>query len=262
MKPPTKNYSEIPPFNQISSPVNQIDTDLSLQNYENLFDEEAEDSYDFEYDYNEEDEENDGDGENEDTNDDNTDEDDLNENDAYNFDEDEEELKEQLDMHSMILSKSEFNDDDLDEPLFTAEQVLDEIDSMMTMQEEEEEEICDEMTPDSGCYSTTCLSASLSTNFNSDLPIDLNGSYIKYINTFALQNTINSNLNNSTNTDESAEHQELAIISTDKTQLNALNVFQLNELIEQIENTTKELSETLVQVGLGLKPHLKLNNRK
>ena len=99
------------------------------------------------------------------------------------------------------------------------------------------------MTPDSGCYSTSCLSNSLSmSNFNNELPIDFNGSYIKYINTFALQNqNTNANLVES-------DVQSIPVISTNKDELNRLNTFQLNELIEQIENTTKELSETLVQV--------------
>ena len=211
-----------------------MDSDLSVQNFESLFDDENEDLYDYNYDYNEDD---DDENHNEDE-DDNLNEYDDADGSAFNYDEDEEELKEQLDMHSMILSKIEYNDEDLDEPLFTAEQVLDEIDSMMTMQEE----IYDEMTPDSGCYSTTCLSTSLSTYFNNDnLPIDLNGSYIKYINTFALQNSINMNA------DESYQH-EYSFIPADKAQLNNLNVYQLNELIEQIENSTKDLSETLVQV--------------
>lgn len=104
------------------------------------------------------------------------------------------------------------------------------------------------MTPDSGCYSTTCLSTSQSTNFNNDLQLDINGSYIKYINTFALQN----NSDQSTNSHNFCENHQLnvPIISTDKEQLEKLNVYQLNELIEQIENSTKELSEILVQVKL------------
>ena len=48
--------------------------------------------------------------------------------------EEEEELREQLDMHSMILAKSSYAHGELDEPLITAEQVLNEIDSMMMMQ--------------------------------------------------------------------------------------------------------------------------------
>lgn len=52
--------------------------------------------------------------------------------DYLEFDEDEEELKEQLDMHSMILIKGLYNG--CDEPLITAEQVLNEIDSMMNLQ--------------------------------------------------------------------------------------------------------------------------------
>ena len=105
------------------------------------------------------------------------------------------------------------------------------------------------MTPDSGCYSTTCLSTSQSSNFNNDLPLDINCSYIKYINTFALQNS------NHKITDLDSYYQQdsnVPFISTDKEQLNKLNVFQLNELIEQIENNTKELSEVLVQVNFWL----------
>ena len=99
------------------------------------------------------------------------------------------------------------------------------------------------MTPDSGCFSTSCLSASLScSNFNNDLPIDLNGSYIKYINTFALQNQI------SYSSMDDCDSFSIPFTPTEKAELNNLNVFQLNELIEQIENTNKELSETLVQV--------------
>ena len=90
------------------------------------------------------------------------------------------------------------------------------------------------MTPDSGCYSTTCLSTSQSTNFNNDLQLDINGSYIKYINTFALQD----NSDQSINSHNFCENHQLNVpfISTDKEQLNKLNVYQLNELIEQIEN--------------------------
>lgn len=50
------------------------------------------------------------------------------------FDEEEDELREQLDMHSMILSKNEYNQSAFEEPLLTAEQVLNEIDTMMMMQ--------------------------------------------------------------------------------------------------------------------------------
>lgn len=56
-------------------------------------------------------------------------------NDSLDFDEiDDEELKEQLDMHSMILSKSCYNDAEFDDPIITAEQVLSEIDNIMNMQ--------------------------------------------------------------------------------------------------------------------------------
>jgi hypothetical protein len=104
------------------------------------------------------------------------------------------------------------------------------------------------MTPDSGCYSTTCLSTSQSSNFNSDVPFDINCSYIKYINTFALQNN-NDQVAETDNSCQEHHSNEVSFIATDKDQLNKLNVFQLNELIEQIENNTKELSEILVQVN-------------
>lgn len=47
---------------------------------------------------------------------------------------DDDELKEQLDMHSMIISRSLYNDDELDEPIITAEQVLNEIDSIIKLE--------------------------------------------------------------------------------------------------------------------------------
>jgi len=110
-----------------------------VKHYEKLFDEEEEEE-DFYY----EDDENDDDDVNSEKNtkwpnsnseEFEDDDDEVNDNyDEENDDDDDEELKEQLDMHSMILSKCDFNDDDLDEPIITAEQVLDEIDSMMTMQ--------------------------------------------------------------------------------------------------------------------------------
>lgn len=58
-------------------------------------------------------------------------------NDCLNFDDqndsDLDELREQLDMHSVILSKSFYEGTELDEPIVTAEQVLDEIDSMINV---------------------------------------------------------------------------------------------------------------------------------
>lgn len=52
--------------------------------------------------------------------------------DPLEFDEiDDDELKEQLDMHSMILSRSMYNGD---EPIITAEQVLNEIDSIIKLE--------------------------------------------------------------------------------------------------------------------------------
>ncbi|CAF1030731.1 unnamed protein product [Brachionus calyciflorus] len=157
--------------------------------------------------------------------------------DYLEFDADEEELKEQLDMHSMILIKSLYNDTELDEPLITAEQVLNEIDSMMNLQDE----LYDEMTPDSGVYSNG-LNTSIN-SANGDLPIDL--SYIKYINTFAQHE---SNSRNKDDTDETTiqlDHNVLIIPS--KKDLSKMNTFELNEIIEQIEGHTKDLSEILVQ---------------
>ena len=74
---------------------------------------------------------------------------------------------------------------------------------------------------------------------------------IKYINTFALQNN-NDQVTETDNCCQEHHPNEVSLIATDKDQLNKLNVFQLNELIEQIENNTKELSEILVQVNFFL----------
>lgn len=50
-------------------------------------------------------------------------------------DEDDELLRDQLDMHSMILAKNIYNENgDIDEPYITAEEVLNEIENMMTLQ--------------------------------------------------------------------------------------------------------------------------------
>lgn len=50
-------------------------------------------------------------------------------------DEDDELLRDQLDMHSMILAKNIYNENgDIDEPYITAEEVLNEIETMMTLQ--------------------------------------------------------------------------------------------------------------------------------
>ena len=162
--------------------------------------------------------------------------------------EDDEELREQLDMHSMILSKSIFNDScDLDEPIITAEQVLNEIETMMTMQEE----YYDEMTPDSGCFSMLGLSTlnSSYSSQNGDLPNDLNGSYLKYINTFAVHNSENQIQTESISESNNNQLVDSSIsLITNKKEMKKLNVYELNELIEQIEMNTKELSDTLIQV--------------
>lgn len=97
------------------------------------------------------------------------------------------------------------------------------------------------MTPDSGFYSTIGLN--LPNTANSDLLFGLDGSYIKYINTFVIENEKN-NLNNQAN-----NHLYPSIL-TSKNELNKLSLFELNELIDQFENNIKDLSETLVQVFL------------
>lgn len=109
---------------------------MCLKNYEKLFEDEN-DAYDYDY----EDDDNINIDENNQWPNTETGEDFENENDKISDDDDGDDddddddlLKEQLDMHSMILSKYDFNDEDLDEHIITAEQVLDEIDSMMTMQ--------------------------------------------------------------------------------------------------------------------------------
>ena len=198
--------------------------------------------------------------------------------DYLEFDENEDldELREQLDMHSMILSKSVYEVNGYDEPIITAEQVLDEIDSIINM-----EDYCDEMTPDSGYYPSQPLHSSSMCSSSIDLPIDSNNvSYIKYINTFAVQNSIanasngtqlnvnlaglNSNITNILNCDELSSLNFCAeadtniaglvqlnhdvLIVPDKDNLRNLNVFELNALIEQIENTITSLSDTLVTV--------------
>jgi hypothetical protein len=92
------------------------------------------------------------------------------------------------------------------------------------------------MTPDSGFFPNTV---------NSDLLFGLDGSYMKYINTFIIEND-EYNLNNQTN-----NHLYPSIL-TSKNELNKLSLFELNELIDQFENNIKDLSETLVQVNLEL----------
>lgn len=143
---------------------------------------------------------------------------------------DDDELREQLDMHSMILADSVYSDES--ESLFTAEQVLSEIETIMTLQDEEND--LDEMTPDSGCFSVTSDCNKIHSS-----PINLDDSYLNYINTFALKN------------DDFNKMIELSNVSNvNKTiipkSLNKLNAYQLNDLIEQIELNNKELSDILV----------------
>lgn len=101
------------------------------------------------------------------------------------------------------------------------------------------------MTPDSGFYSAVGLNTSMS-SCSGDLPVDLHGlSYIKYINTFAQHD---NTMGQSTHIGEPSVQLDHAFLFVpSKKDLNKLNTFELNELIEQIESHTKELSDTLVQ---------------
>jgi hypothetical protein len=142
------------------------------------------------------------------------------------------------------------------------------------------------MTPDSGYYPSAAQNAS-SICSSIDLPIDSNNlSYIKYINTFAMHSTSSSSsgssapshlplVENSTHNNPNSINSILSsdevlalatsnnaattpsnlvqlshevLIVPDQSNLSKLNVFELNELIEQIENTISNLSDTLVAV--------------
>ncbi|RNA16899.1 fasciculation and elongation zeta-2 [Brachionus plicatilis] len=155
------------------------------------------------------------------------------ENDEFlEFDEDDEELKEQLDMHSMILIKGMYNESDLVEPLITAEQVLNEIDSMMSL----EDEIYDATTPDSGFYA---INSSVMSP-NGDIPLEL--SYIQYINAF--ENELKAQ---SINQSAKIQLDNKFLMTPSKQDLEKLNIFELNEILEQTESHIKELSEVMVQ---------------
>lgn len=190
-------------------------------------------------------------------------EDDSDEDSSNSGEEDDDELRDQLDMHSMILAKSIYNENGeiADEPYITAEEVLSEIETMMTLQEE----YYDEMTPDSGCFSVCNNNESLtgSENLypNSEIPIDINGSYLKYIKTFAIHDSNNQNDNETSEKGELGDSEQInsheghiqtslakqtSCVST-KTDLTKFNVYELNDLIDQIEANTKVLSDTLVQ---------------
>ena len=115
------------------------------------------------------------------------------------------------------------------------------------------------MTPDSGCFSvnglnqiSSSLTDSVNLFYNSDLPIDANGSYLTYISTFALHNMEN-NSKNFVNTDEDEAKEEIQCLEGSFTpctsDLSRMNSYELNDLIEQIELNTKSLSDTLVQVN-------------
>lgn len=101
------------------------------------------------------------------------------------------------------------------------------------------------MTPDSGFYSAVCLNTSVcSTSGEQSLEDPNNLSYLKYISTFA-QHPSNTNTISVDATQIQLDHNLMFIPS--KQDLIKLNTFELNELIEQIESHTKELSDTLVQ---------------
>jgi hypothetical protein len=97
------------------------------------------------------------------------------------------------------------------------------------------------MTPDSGCFSTTNALNSSICSSNADMPVEMSSSYMKYINTFDL------------NRDEEFCMDQILPLNQsfipNKEELSKLNVYELNELIEQIEQVTKSLSDVLVQVS-------------
>jgi len=145
--------------------------------------------------------------------------------------------------------------------------------------DEDYEAAYNEMTPDSGCYSITSESGLMHSNtshsFNSilnspptpsntkdesvvdnattsdifateTLPIDLDGSYLKYISTFALAKDDNNNNNNNNFEAVNCDINSKSLMVPVKKSLQNLNIYELNDLIEQIEMNTKELSDILV----------------
>lgn len=120
----------------------------------------------------------------------------------------------------------------------------------------------EERTPDSGCYSVVggINTSSSTTDFNIDI------SYSKYINTFATQqegqlqqhqhindeqtyDQLSSPINEPSSLQTLVDLTPVTVVTTSKEELNRLNVFELNEIIDQIESTTKELSDILVHVS-------------
>lgn len=79
-----------------------------------------------------------------------------------------------------------------------------------------------------------------------DFGVDPNGlSYLKYISTFAQQDPTVAQITVSENEDQ--PHDDLgSVFVASKDELTRLNLFELNELVEQIETTSKILSDTLV----------------
>ena len=111
------------------------------------------------------------------------------------------------------------------------------------------EEYYDEMTPDSGCFSVI-NSASFSNSNLNDLSLDLNAYYLKYIGTFADQqqdNPASQVAGTVAIANNAAQSTPANPFKLDRPELEKLNIYELNELIEQIELFTTELSDTLVQ---------------
>lgn len=110
------------------------------------------------------------------------------------------------------------------------------------------------MTPDSGCFSTSNINMSLLgpeyLSDNSDLPIDMKGSYITYIKTFAMYDSIkveSTGENTDTEISDLSEDKSNPLkLFTSTKDLANFNVYELNDLIDQIETNTKILSEALV----------------
>jgi hypothetical protein len=163
-------------------------------------------------------------------------------------DEDDELLRDQLDMHSMILAKNIYNENgEIDEPYITAEEVLNEIESIMTLQDE----YYGEMTPDSGCFSTSNINMNLLESEyltdQSDLPIDMKGSYLTYIKTFAMYDSNKIEVKSENSGIERPTSFQGCPKEKSQSDLSKFDLYELNDLIEQIETNNKILSDTLVK---------------
>jgi hypothetical protein len=151
------------------------------------------------------------------------------------------------------------NDDEDDDNVLTAEQVLDEIDTIMTLQEENlinnnnnskfylnDNDDDDETTPDSGyCYSILDIEQhqrqhQQQQQQQENKESDLNCCYLKYISTFASHHSV-------VNIENDNDNPITKPFNNKKTrhQLNAMTLSDLKLLIVDIEQQNEYLSTTL-----------------